>query len=109
MTVTKAGRCRGQDSKRYQDNSSYTALTNNTTFNGRYNYAKTGITVYGDQNNTIDYSSTDSKTDTIEIKGGTEHVVANSLGGKVTVSGSCTTCDSTTPMSYDTIKTRAGL
>ena len=53
------------------------------------------ITIDGGQNNTISYSSTDSITDTIEIKGGTGHVVANSLGGKVTVSGSGTTCDIT--------------
>jgi hypothetical protein len=53
------------------------------------------ITIDGGQNNTISYSSTDSKPDTIEIKGGSGHVVTNSLGGKVTVSGSGTTCDIT--------------
>ena len=53
------------------------------------------ITIDGGQNNTIIYSSLDTKTDTIDIKGGTGHVVTNSYGGKVTVSGSGTTCDIT--------------
>ena len=54
------------------------------------------ITIDGGQNNKISYSSTDSKTDTIIIKGGgTGHKVINSLGGKVTVSGKGTTCDIT--------------
>ena len=68
-------------------------LTNCSGYNVNPGAGANKITINGGQKNIIFYDNYDYKgDDIIDIKGGTEHKVT-SRGGKVTVSGSDTTCD----------------
>jgi hypothetical protein len=69
-------------------------LTNCSGYNVNPGAGANKITINGGQKNIIFYDNYDYKgDDIIDIKGGTGHVVNYSYGGKVTVSGSGTTCD----------------